>query len=132
MKMYVPAGLAKYVHVYTPTSYSVGEGRETFEIHIDAGYMNGFPELDQYFAKTPHFEGKSLIKISSRKRPEVITNNIDLLMYELDCRKARNVSGDNIFLDRDIIVEFEIKEITPNMAGYKGYFFALKSVEVNF
>jgi hypothetical protein len=131
MKVYVPAGMIKYVHVYEPHGY-IDDGRKDFMVCIDAEYMKGFSELNDYFAKTPHLAGKTVVKISSRKRPEVKAKDIDLLMYELDCRVARNVGKDDLFREKPVIVEFEMKEISPNMAGYKGFYLALVSVEVFF
>jgi len=132
MKMFVPAGLAKFVHVYEPHSYIDDGGRKDYMVCIDAEYMKGFPEMDEYIAKTPHLAGKTTTKISTRKRPEVKTNEPYELLRECQLNEVRNRSKDMIFRERDIIVEFEIKPITPNRAGYKGFYLALVSVEINF
>lgn len=130
MKIFFPQGTLRHAHIYEPHSFTK-EGPERFMVVVEASYLKGFTEFDDYFAKTPHVKDKSFVKISSTARVEVDTTNFDLLQLTVDRNKLRNRPADKVFMENDCIVELDMMTLPKNPMGYTGFVLVLKGITVN-
>lgn len=129
MKLFLPCGVVSIANIYEPHLFS---GTETYQVIVDRKYMEGFEEFDDHFKLTPHLKGKTMTKISSRKRPPVLTNNPDMVLRAFDLLRVRNRPQDQLFRENDFIINMEIVPLPKNPAGYTGTVLVLNNVEINF
>lgn len=131
MKLFLPEGQVRYAHIYEPHTFTK-DGPERYMLVIEADYVQGFSEFDDYFKLTPHIKDKTFVKISATKRIEIETNSYDLLKRHYDMNIARNRPVDTIFKEHDIIAELEIQPLPKNIGGYTGFVLVLKGITLNF
>lgn len=131
MKVFFPQGTIRHAHIYEPHTFTK-EGPERFMVVVEAEYLKGFKEFDDFFANTPHVKDKSFVKISSTARVEIDTNSYDMLKRYYDINQVCNRPFDRIFKEHDTIVELDMVPMPKNALGYVGFVLVLKGITINF
>jgi len=128
MKVFLPVGVIAHAHIYKPHQMTP-TSPPTYMLVVEAAYLKDFPELEEFF-KEPNANARKMVKISTRKRVEVKTGDIDQLVYAHKCMEVRNIGADRIFLEEPVIADIEVINIKDNPYGFSGKMLSLNGVSV--